>query len=154
MLNRIFLIAVGLSLFCGGCTQNRSMEIDPKKRLQDYISDSFNIKTDSDRKLLESHLTGEAKSRLTAWSNEQFHKAFIDTKRQYSKLVFREVKTISPKEVHIVYELSYMDQGKGSDARVTTKKLCQLSLENGKWLIREVQSIKELVEYKNEMSLP
>ena len=141
------------------CTSGKISDNDPKKRLQDYISESFNIKNTEGRKLLESFLTGEARSRLAAWSDEQFRKAFVDSKRQFVKLVFREVKNVSPHEVHVVYELTYMDQSHGdpakpSDTKVTAKKLCELIQENEKWFIKEVRTIKELVEYKNEMSLP
>ena len=141
------------------CTSNKTSENDPKKRLQDYISESFNIKSLSGRKTLESFLTGEARSRLAAWSDEQFKKAFVESKRQFVKLVFREVKNVSAKEVNVVYELTYMDQSHGesgaaSDAKVTAKKVCELVQEGDKWFIKEVRSIKELVEYKNEMSLP
>ena len=133
---QIFLVMVFAALTLGSCTSNKAFENDPKKRLQDYISESFNIKNEEGRKTLEAFLTGEAKSRLAVWSDEQFRKAFIDNKRQFVKLVFREVKTVSPQEVHIVYELTYMDQTRGgaeagsearpSDAKVTAKKLCQL----------------------------
>jgi len=127
---------------------------DPKKRLTEYISKSFAVKGAEDRKGLAEYLAGDARTRMTDWSDEQFRQAFIDSKRQFIKLAFREIKTLSPKEMNITYELTYLDQGKGHDAKVTNKKLCQMSLEKGKWFITDVRNIKELVEYRNEMSLP
>jgi hypothetical protein len=137
-----------------GCKSRMETAGDPKAQLRDYISASFNVRESEDRGKLMPFLTGSAKTRLAAWSDDQFRQAFIDSKRQFIKLTFREVKPISPKEVNITYELTYLDQGKGHDAKVTNKKLCQMMNDQGRWLINEVKNLKELVEYRNEMSLP
>lgn len=145
-------LAVAALLFQAGCTRDNSPGGDYKRRIQDYISKSFAARGASDRGELLRYLTGDAKRRLGAWSDEQFQQAFVDSKRQFVKLAFREVKQPTPKEVSVTYELTYIDQR--HDARVTNKKLAQLVLENGEWLIADVKNIKELVEYRNEMSLP
>ncbi|MGZ3689680.1 MAG: hypothetical protein ACXWPM_13030 [Bdellovibrionota bacterium] len=150
---RFLIAAMGL-IFALSCTPKPVASNDPKARLQDYISQSFAIKSAGDRGELMNYLTGEARRRLEAWSEEQFREAFIESKRQFVKLAFREVKPVSPTEMKITYELTYVDQGRGHDAKVTNKKLCQMDLVNGKWLIADVQNIKELVEYQNELSLP
>ena len=137
-----------------GCTINGDRQDDPKKRLNDYISQSFSIKGPEDRERLQSFLTGQAKVRLIAWSDDQFRQAFADNKRQFLKLVFTEEKKVSPNEVEITYELSYVDQGRGHDAKVINRKLCQMVLEKDAWYIRDVKNIKELVEYRNEMTFP
>jgi hypothetical protein len=131
---------------------------DPKKVIQEYISRSFAVKSASDREALLALLTRDAKNRLSAWSDDQFREAFIDSKRQFVKLAFTESKSESPVETSITYELSYVDQSrgqnKGNDAKITQKKLAQLVKEQDHWLISDVRNIKELVEYKDEMSLP
>jgi hypothetical protein len=124
------------------------------KQLADYISKSFAVRSPEDRSQLLAYLTGESKNRLSAWSDEQFRQAFVDSKRQFLKLLVREMKPVSPKEMSITYELMYNDQGRGHNAKVTNKKLCTMVLQDGKWLISDVRNIKELVEYQNEMSLP
>jgi hypothetical protein len=134
------------------CTGGPRLEGDPKKRLNDYISYSFAVKSPQDRQQLASYLTGDAKRRLLAWSDDQFREAFVDTKRQFLKLAFRDVRAVSPSEVNITYELTYLDQRKDHEAKVTNRKLCQLVQEQGNWFINDVHNIKELVEYKNEMS--
>ena len=101
-----------------------------------------------------TYLTGEAKARLSAWSEDQFRQAFIDSKRQFLKLAFKEAKKINPDEMDITYEISYLDKARGSNVRVTNKKMGQLVYEQGKWMIKDVHNIKELIEYQNEMSLP
>ena len=146
-----FLLAAAVS---GSCTGDRDLTQDPKRRLTEYISKSFAVSGVSDKKSLESYLTGDARARLAAWSDEQFETAFIRSKRQFVKLVVREMKKIADEQVSITYELTYLDQGKGLDVRVTNKKLCTMVLEQGKWLIREVRNIKELIEYRNEMTIP
>jgi hypothetical protein len=142
-----------------GCTPRLDPSQDPRKSLTDYISQSFSIKTRDDRSRLLVFLTGDAKSRLAGWSEDQFREAFLESKREFLKLSFKEVKNVSSAEVQITYELSYIDPGRNRDgkkheAKVTNKKLCQLVLDQGKWLISDVRNIKELVEYKDEMSLP
>ena len=145
-------LLIAVSLF--SCTKNGSGHNDPKQRLTDYISQSFSIKSPDDRAKLVAYLAGGAKNRLIAWNDEQFRQAFLDTKRTFIKLAIREVKALSNTETNLTYELTYIDQTKGSDTRVTNKRMCEMVLENGIWQIREVHNIKELIEYKNEMSLP
>ena len=148
-----FLIAAAMLLTLTACTREQKNENDPKQRLTDYISTSFSIHDVSDRQKLEAYLTGGAKNRLIAWSEEQFRQAFVDNKREKVKLSIREVKPVNDKRTNIVYELTYIDQGRGPDAKVTTKRMCEMSLEDGKWFISEVKNIKELIEYKNEISI-
>lgn len=151
---RVILVAIlGLAML-GGCSSSRRTANDPQAFLQDYISQSFAVNQVRDRDVLIRYLTGAAKTRLAAWSDEQFVEAFISSRRQFVKLVFSEVKTQNPKEVAITYELTYLDQSKGHDAKVTHKKFAQLVRSDEKWLISEVKNLKELIEYKNEMSLP
>ncbi len=153
-LKMIFLHAALLgALSLSACTQDAKNSNDPKQRLTDYIATSFSVRDTSDRTKLTDYLTGGAKNRLVAWSEDQFRQAFVDTKREFVKLAIREVKPVSANRTDITYELTYLDQGKGPDARVTTKRMSEMSLENGKWLIREVKNIKELIEYKNEITI-
>jgi hypothetical protein len=140
--------------FIASCTQHAGTKDDPKGRLTEYISRSFSVKGMDDRQELVAFLTGDAKARLLAWSEDQFRAAFIDSKRQFVKLAISEVKSISQTETSITYELTYIDQAKGKDAKVTQKKLCQMNNESGKWFISDVKNIKELIEYRNEMALP
>jgi len=140
-------------LILSSCTKNQPGDSNPKQRLVDYVAISFNMKDAADKTKLVGFLTGGAKNRLVAWSDEQFRLAFIDTKREFLKLAIREIKSISSTETNITYELSYLDQGRGADARVTNKRMCELVLENGVWYIKEVHNIKELIEYKNELSV-
>ncbi len=137
-----------------GCNRGTTGPDDPRSRLQEYISKSFNAKADGDRKEMIGFLTGDAKTRLSSWSDEQFRQAFLDTKRQFLKLSFREVKNISANEAVVTYELVYLDQSKGRDAKVSNRKLAQMVRENGRWFISDVRNIKELIEYQNEIALP
>ncbi|MBU6374800.1 MAG: hypothetical protein KGQ59_02285 [Bdellovibrionales bacterium] len=136
------------------CSKSQTGGADPKVRLRDYISQSFAVSGPEDREALSKFLTGQAKARLAAWSDEQFRAAFVENKRQFVNLVFSEVRTLSPGQINITYELTYFDQSKGHDAKVTQKKMAQLSQDREQWLIAEVRNIKELIEYKNEMALP
>ncbi len=142
------------SILMTSCTTAVNPAGDPTKRLSDYISRSFAVRGAADRDILAEFLTGEAKQRLVAWSEEQFLMAFVDSKRQFLKLAIAEQKAISENETNVTYELSYIDQTRGRDAKVTNKKLCRMVLENGSWMIAEVRNLKELVEFRNEMSLP
>jgi hypothetical protein len=135
------------------CTQTQHQANDPKRRLTEYIEKSFNVRNVDDKQALLSFLSGEAKNRLASWSNDQFREAYIESKRKFDKLVFNEIKQLSAKETAITYVLTYTDK-RGNDVQITNKKLCKMTLENDKWLISEVRNIKELIEYKNEMSLP
>ncbi|MEK6706301.1 MAG: hypothetical protein AAB116_25860 [Candidatus Poribacteria bacterium] len=154
LINRIIFLIINIC-FLAACNNKPGALVDgPKHRLNEYISKSFAIRSASDRNQLLEYLTGDAKRRLLAWSDEQFRQAFMDSKRQFVKLIWSEVKPASTNEVSITYELSYFDQGKGHDAIVTAKKLCNMTMEQGKWMIKDVRNIKELIEYRNEMSLP
>lgn len=140
------------------CTLNshRSDE-SAQAALNEYISLSFQIKESSDRDRLLSYLTGQAKTRLAAWSPDQFSQAFLQNKREFLKLLILEDKKVSSTEENITYELTYIDYGRtdgGQGAQVTNKKLCHLIQNQGKWMITEMRNIKELVEYRNEMTFP
>lgn len=166
-MNKIIYILICLTTASCTLSHENNAKNDPKHLLQEYVSSTFSVKSTDDRTQLMSYLTGEAKKRLGAWSDEQFSSAFIESKRQFLKLAFVELRELSQNEVNITYEIAFVNQGANhtgqtgangskelsSEAVVTDKKLCQLVRENGSWLIRDIRTIKELVEYKNEMSL-
>lgn len=157
--NAIAILAAALLASFTGCTHKAEGPEDPQRRLNEYISQSFAVKGPEDRARLAGFLTGDAKTRLESWSDDQFRQAFVESKRQFVKLAFKEQKSVSADEVSVTYELSYHDnhvdaQGKPHDAKITNRKLAQMVRKDGQWLIQEVRNIKELVEYKNEMSLP
>lgn len=127
---------------------------DAKEQLTEYISRSFSVTSISDRKNLEALLTGDAKNRLAAWTDDQFKEAFIDSKRKFGKLTFRENKPLNENEVNITYELTYEDFDRENEAKITNRKMATLIRREGVWLIREVVNIRELVEFNQEMSLP
>ena len=127
---------------------------DPKARLREYISKSFKVGSVKDRSSLEALLTGEAKIRLVSMTDDRFREEFVDKRRKFLKLKFREIKKVSEDELSITYEISYVNEGKAFEAKVTNKKLCYMKLVDNLWYISDVQNIKELVEYKNALSLP
>lgn len=153
MSNKRYLKAV-LLLCVAACTSNAPSTHDSKSRLSDYIAKTFAIRSVEDKAVLITYLSGDAKSRLSAWSDEQFREAFIDRKRKFVRLYIADFKTISPTENSITYELTYEDSSAGKETKVTQKKVAQLVNEGGAWYIKEVRSVKELLEYQNEMSLP
>lgn len=146
-------LSLAIAAVSSSCKTSQPISNDPKIRLQEYISKTFAVDSTDDRAVMLSYLGGTARTRLAAWSDEQFRSAFIENKRQFVKLAFKEIKPVSSTEVNITYELTYLDQGRG-DARITNRKLSQMVLEDRRWLIAEVRNINELIEYRNEMSLP
>ena len=151
--SKFLVVGVIILLIISACTKSVQKE-DAKGRLEEYISKSFNVRGAEDKNILNTYLTGKAKAYFSGWSDQQFIDAFIESKRKFIALVIKENKKISEHEASITYELSYFEQNKGHDARITNKKVAQLALENDKWMIAEVKSVKELIEYKNEMTLP
>ena len=116
--NRMIIAAasVFLALSLSSC-KDSSLGADPKSRLSEYISHSFEVKGAGDRQALLGFLTGDAKTRLEAWSDDQFLEAFTSSKRQFLKLSFREVKPLGSDRVNITYEVTYLDQAKGHNAK-------------------------------------
>lgn len=154
---RVSAVCIGL-LISGACSRGGSSGTNPKEVLADYISLTFSAQAPSDRTKMLQSLTGEAKSRLAAWSDEQFRQAFIEKKRKFAKLAYLEVRARGERETSITYELTYRDTQKSSDVRVTQRKLARLTRDAGgqqaPWKIAEVRNIRELIEFENEMSLP
>lgn len=154
---RILVLSLVVGVF-GACTSNSNRTDESAQAvLKEYISLSFQMKEASDRDRLLTYLTGQAKTRLAAWSPDQFNQAFLQNKREFLKLLILEDKKISATEENVTYELTYIDYGRadgGQGAQVTNKKLCHLIQSQGKWLITEMRNIKELVEYRNEMTFP
>lgn len=151
-------IGVVLIVAASACSGKGSNGTDPKEVLSDYIGQTFSAQSPSDRAKLLSSLTSEAKSRLEAWSDEQFRQAFIEKKRKFVKLTYLEVKGRGDRETSITYELTYRDTQKESEVKVTQRKLARLtrnsSASNTPWKIAEVRNIRELIEFENAMSLP
>lgn len=146
-----------LALWIAGCTPAGSPSQDPKKLLSEYISRSFAVSQSGDRARLVELLTGDARRRLEAWSEDQFREAFVEAKRQFVKLAYQEVKSVTADEVTITYELSYIDQARGSDAKVTQRKLARIlrdPAQNTRWAIAEVRNLRELIEFRDELALP
>ncbi len=138
-----------------GCTPKEGTMQEPKDVLSSYITQSFAVASIADKAKMAEYLGGDAKIRLLAWSDEQFKSAFIDTKKKFVKLVILESKSINASKVALTYELSFVDESKGKEAKVTLKKMSELEKnDQGKWIIVNVQSLKEVIEFKDELSLP
>jgi len=152
-INGKYLIVFGL-LGVVSCSQNRGEMAQPKAVLSEYIQRSFAVSKIEDKAGLVELLTGDAKSRLSSWSDEQFSESWIHSKRSFVRLVIHDQKVLSESRVNITYELEYDDRSKGKDLRVTQMKNASLVLDSAHWRIEEVRNIKELIEYKDELSLP
>lgn len=153
--NRRLVMVLGfLVLSALSCTRKEQAGDNPKETIRRYISLSFNVKQASDRASLEEFLAGEAKNRLSAWSDEQFLKAFSDPKRKFLRLEFKEVQEEKPTLSKVTYELSFTDPVRGKEVRVTNKKLATVEKSDGKWRITSVMSLKELIEFQEELTLP
>lgn len=137
----------------GACTPNLA-DSTPSKVLESYITTSFNASSIQDKKKMEELLTGDTKNRLVAWSDEQFLKAFVEAKKKFSGLKVLETKKVNDQEVALTYELSYQDGDSPKAAQVTQRKLCTVVQIEGAWKIKEVRSIRESIEYLQELSLP
>ncbi len=156
MLRKLVQIMVAVLAFSvlSACQKGPEGLDDPKKQLTNYISKSFSIKSLDDRKELLEFLAGDTRERLSTWSDEQFRQAFIETKREFIKLAIVDMKKQNEAEASITYELTYLDQERGKDAKVTTQRLAIMRRDSDRWLIQEVRNMKELVEFRNEMALP
>lgn len=147
-------VSVVLLVFLAtACWKDNAVPGDPKSRLSEYIQRSFQVKRAEDKTALVDFLTGDARTRLEAWSDEQFLDAFTSSNRQFLKLSFREVRPMGEEHVNITYEVTYLDKSDKHNTKVTTKKLCELTKVDGKWLINDVHNIKELVEYQDDISV-
>ena len=80
------------------CTPD-AVDSTPAKVLDNYIQTSFHAKSLEDKKHMENLLTGDTKTRLVSWSDEQFTKAFVETQRKFQSLKVLETKKVSDQEV-------------------------------------------------------
>jgi hypothetical protein len=140
------------------CTKDQGIKI-PQAQLEAYIAKSFSVRSLADRSVLASYLTDQVKDRLAAWSDTQFEEVFVGSQRELLRLLIKEVKKTSAEEVEITYELSFLEHSKMHqnqlhEARIVNKKLCRMLFQNGKWLIADVKSLKELIEYEGGIALP
>ena len=149
---KVLFLALGF-LSMSACTNDR-IDDTPAKALENYIQISFNAKTAEDKKKLEDLLTGDTRERLAKWSDEQFLKAFVESKKKFENLKILENKKVNDHEVALTYELAYQEGGPEKPAQITQRKLCSVVSQNGDWKIKEVRSIRESIEYLKELSLP
>lgn len=127
---------------------------DPRAVLKAYLSQSFSVRSVSDRSKLEEYLTGEAKVRLASWNDSDFEKVFVQSKRKFVRLAFSDFKEINPNSSELVYELVFEEIRDGKKTINTSKKRCFFSKEDDRWFIADVKNEKLLIEYQNDMSLP
>lgn len=160
MKDKLWGLSMG-AFFVVGCSNGPVVKGPESKaasdRLQSYISKSFSVKRVADKRTLLEDLTGNARLRLEAWSDDQFEKAFLNAKREFLKLEFKEIKAITPQETAITYEVSYRQKNadpRSSENILTHRKISTLVNEAGQWRIRDVKNIKELVTLNDEMTLP
>lgn len=140
-------------LLASGCSKS-VVDNTPAKVLENYIQISFSARSAEDKKKLQELLTGDTLARLAAWSDEQFEKAFVETKKKFEGLKVLDHKKVNDSEVVLTYELAYKEGPADKTAQITQRKLCTVVLEDGAWKIKEVRSIRESIEYLKELSLP
>ena len=145
----VLMLMVGLM----SCTE-KADDQTPAKTLESYIQASFNVQGVQDKKKMEDLLTGDTKQRLSVWSDEQFLKAFVETKKKFGSLKVLENKKVNDQEVALTYELSFREGEKDKLAQITQRKLCTMVFQDGGWKIKEVRSQRESIEYLQELSLP
>jgi hypothetical protein len=143
-----------LLLLAGTACTRDSEESTPVKTLEQYVRTSFQATGIQDKRVMESLLTGDTRSRLEAWNDEQFQRAFVDQKKTFKELKILENRKVSPQEVILVYELSYHQGPQDKGVKITQRKLGTLVREQADWKIKEVRSIRESIEYLEELSLP
>ena len=149
----ILMVVILFSTYLMACTSAVN-DKSPVKTLESYVEMSFNVKEPGDKAKMELLLTGDTKERLSAWSDEQFLKAFVETKKKFGSLRILEEKKITDQEMALTYELSFTEGEKEKEARITQKKLCTVVKIDGGWKIKEVRSQRESIEYLSELSLP
>ncbi len=142
-----------MGVLAWACTP-RVVDTTPSKVLESYIQISFSARSLEDKKRLEELLTGDTLARLAAWSDEQFEKAFVETKKKFEGLKVLDSKKVNDQEVVLTYELSYQEGPNEQRAQITQRKLCTVVMQEGAWKIKEVRSIRESIEYLKELSLP
>jgi len=147
------LVLAVLGMVLWGCSRT-PVDSSPAKVLESYIKISFSISDVRDRKQMEALLTGDTLSRLLAWSDEQFSKAFLEAPKKFLGLKILENRKVSDQEVALTYELSFEEGPKDNLAQVTQKKLCSVIRVDGLWKIKEVRSVRESIEYLKEFTLP
>ena len=126
----------------------------PAKVLESYIQTSFNVKGPEDKKKMEELLTGDTKTRLSSWSDEQFMKAFVESKKKFQSLKILDSKKVSDNEYALTYELSYREGPEDKASEITQRKLCTIvQTEGNQWRIKEVRSIRESIEYLKDFNL-
>ena len=135
------------------CT-SKTGDQTPVKTLESYVQASFNVNGIEDKARMEDMLIGDTKQRLQVWSDEQFLKAFVETKKKFGTLKILENRKVNDQEVALTYELSFREGEKEKEAKITQRKLCMMVLVDGAWKIREVRSQRESIEYLSELSLP
>lgn len=147
------IVGLAVLMQVGACTKKEN-EATPVKVLERYIDISFNAKGIEDKRRMEDLLTGDTKTRLVSWSDEQFLKAFVETKRKFGGIKILETKKTSETETALTYELSFQEGEGDKKVGISQRKLCVVVFEGGALKIREVRSIRESIEYLKELSLP
>ena len=153
MIKFVQAAVLGMLVIGVGCTPKGDGST-PIETLKSYIEISFNAKSLDDKRKMEELLTGDTKQRLISWSDEQFIRAFVETRRKFDSIKILESKKVSDQETALTYELAFQEGEGDKRAKILQRKLCIVVMEQSLWRIREVRSIRESIEYLKELSLP
>lgn len=152
-------IILGVLVFAGfACVSPQNSKEGPQKVLSEYVTKSFAVKNVSDKALLMQYTTGEVKKALNELDEKSFNTAFIHTKREFKSLKIKDERQVSEGKYSITYELTYNAESApitGTEPQkdeITNKKTAIFEMQDGKWLISEVRSIKTLIDHKNDIT--
>ena len=155
-MKNIFIITI---FIIAGCSYQERRHDDPVLVLRDYIASSFAIKSYKDKRYMLSYLKGDALKKLKALSSAEFNEQFVNQRRTFLKLKILSEEKLNKDKFKIQYELSYINLPESNNPistenKVTNRKSATIIKKDNKWYINEVKNVTQLIEFKDEMTIP
>lgn len=151
------------------CSIFQSGEKLPKQKVEDFLKASFPVKDKiPDRTIILKHLSGDAKDLVSKMSQENLNQLLLPKNRVLEKITFKDERAASDQKMFLTVELRYQERVSDPNqspnpsqsqavnppaipVRVIQLRLFTLeNLEPEGWLITQIKTLKETVEYEGD----
>ena len=146
LINPIIILAI--ILVSQGC-EKKNKANTPEQVLDSYVHAAFSANSVADKQKLVDLSTADAQDLLKKMTEIEFKNEFLDKHLTLVSLVTKDVRREDPKNISLVYELTYKEGTGDKSAAMTNKKIAYLTqIENGEWRIKATKNIKSFIEEK------
>lgn len=152
-MKRSYLLIVGLVVVLVGCTRSCTKShasMSPEQVVEAYLDTAFSLTSTDQRAYLTRYTTGNLKHAIDTATDQTILDAYINRKFKIVQYSVVERTDRRPREVEIVFQLSFKETSEGNENDIpttTTENTVSVVKENNLWLISNVLGKKTSIDF-------